>query len=96
MSRFVHEALNIMLQFFVVSIIEDRHFFSCFDLLMPVTLSNARTPETLQFLHQGMSNSSFLPTCPELLVARVLSAGLQRSPAYPALLSEMRASLFNC
>ena len=57
MSRFVHKAVNIMLQFFVVSTIEDRQFVH----------------ETLQFLHRGMSNPSFLPTCPQLLVAHVLS-----------------------
>ena len=40
------------------------------------------TPETLQFLHLRMTNPSFLPTCPELLVARVLSASLQHSQRY--------------
>ena len=84
-SRFVHKTANIMLQFVVVSIIEDRQFFSCCELLIPVTLINARVRlKLLQFLHQGMSNPSFLPTCPELLVAHVLSAILPRSPAYPA------------
>ena len=41
-------------------------------------------PETLQFPHWGMSNPSFLPICPELLVAHVLSSCLPRFPAYPA------------
>ena len=38
------------------------------------------TPETLQFLHRGMSKSSFLPNCPEVLVANVLSSCLPRFP----------------
>ena len=42
MSRFVHKAVNIMLQFFVVSIIEDRQFFHRCEFLVPITVLNAR------------------------------------------------------
>ena len=85
MSRFVHKAANIMLQFFVVSIIEDRQYVHRCELLVPVTLLIARVLLTLcSFFTGGMGNPSFLPTCPELLVAHVLSSCLQRSPAYPA------------
>ena len=70
-----------------------------FQLLRASDSSNSdqcsSTPETLQFLQQGMSNPSFLPTCPELLVARFVSRSATFS-SVPSLFSEMRPSLFNC
>ena len=42
MSRFVHKAVNIMLQFFIVFIIEDRQFFRRCEFLVPITLLNVR------------------------------------------------------
>ena len=42
MSRFVHKAVNIILQRFIFSIVEDRQFLNCCNSLIPVILIDVR------------------------------------------------------
>ena len=42
MSRFVHKAVNIILQRFIFSIVEDQHVLNCCNSLIPVILIDAR------------------------------------------------------
>ena len=80
MRLFVHEAVKIVLQRFVLSIVEHKQSFNRCQFPTPIILMFVYSFETFEFLHQEMYKPSFLPACRVLLSQRVSSANLPRSP----------------
>ena len=97
MRRFVLEAANIILQRFVLSIVEHRQSLNCCQFLIPIILIDVRaTLETLDFLRQEMCNPSFLPACRGTVLGTCFVSKFATFSSVFNLFSEMGPILFNC